>query len=341
MYSNLIDSNDPLKLFSDDIYPLFNDADFQECYSEKGRNGISPAFLALVTLLQWKEGLSDMETAHACDFRIDWKIALHLRIDDVNQFEASTLCRFRRRLIEHEKASLMFDKILNLCIEKGFVKKRGKQRVDATHIVKHINRIATTDLLFRSVMVLLEEFEKKFRSIYEEKIPIDIKERYEKKFSSFGMSKERRGDKQAEIVQDGFILETIAKDGKIKNELEQLQIMLTIFRENIIIREKEVSGKIFIEAEEIQTPKQSIFDPRDSTIQMGVKRKGSWVGAKCQIIETAEPKVAVNFITGVIEEPAHKADQKSHEAIKENNEKYGCIQKRCMSIVTTSAVNLS
>ena len=42
-----------------------------------------------------------------------------------------------------------------------------------------------------------------------------------------------------------------------------------------------------------------------------------------KIIETAEPKGSVNFITGVIEVPAQKADQKSHEAIRENNEKYG------------------
>lgn len=323
VYANLLEASDPMRLFSEHIYPVFKDEDFKECYSEKGRNAISPALLSLVTILQWKENLSDMETAHAFNFRIDWKIALHLKIDAMNQFDASTLCRFRRRLLEHEKASLMFDKILNLCIEKGFVKKRGKQRVDATHIVKHVNRIATTDLLFRSVKALVEEFEKKFLLTYEEKIPIDIKERYEKKFSSFGMSKERRGDKQAEIVQDGFILEAIAKEYKITKELDQLQIMLTIFQENIIIREKEVNGKIFIEAEEIQSPKQSIFDPRDPSIQMGVKRKGSWVGAKCQVIETAEPKGSVNFITGVIEEPAQKADQKSHEAIQENNDKYG------------------
>ena len=86
-----------------------------------------------------------------------------------------------------------------------------------------------------------------------------------------------------EVVQDGFILETIAKEYKIENELAQLQIMLTIFHENIIIKEKEVNGKIFIETEEIQSPKQSLFDPKDPSIQLGVKCKGSWGGAKCQI----------------------------------------------------------
>lgn len=322
-YAQLLEKDNPLKLFSEYIYPAFKDEDFKECYSENGRNGISPALLSLITILQWRENLSDVETLEACNFRLDWKIALHLSMDDINLFDPSTLCRFRRRLMDHEKASLMFDKILNLCIEKGFVKKRGKLRVDATHIIKHINRISTTDLIYRSVKALCEELEHKFEAIYEETVPLDIKERYEKKFSSFGMSKQRRGDKQAELVQDGLMLQAIAKECKIEAELIQLQIMLTVFEENIIIKEKEVNEKIFIETEEIQSPKQSIFDPKDTSIQLGKKGKTTWVGAKCQIIETAESKGSINFIVGVIEEPAQKSDQKSHKAIKENNDKYG------------------
>jgi transposase len=323
MYGPLLDAAEPMRLFAEHIYPAFRDAEFKDCYAAKGRNGISPAFLSLVTILQWRESLSDVETAAACNFRIDWKIALHLRIEDTNLFEASTLCRFRRRLLEQEKASLMFDKILNLCIEKGFVRKRGRQRVDATHIVKHVNRISTTDLLFRSVKSLVEELERKFASIYEDRVPEDIKERYEKTFSSFGFSKQRRGDKQAELVQDGLMLEAIARECGISEELVQLPVMLTVFQENVIIRHKEVGEKIFIEAEEIPTPKQTIFDPKDPSLQLGMKGKTHWVGAKCQITETAGPKGTINFITGVIEEPAQKSDQKSHEALMAQNEKFG------------------
>ena len=322
-YGSLLDAAEPMKLFAEHIYPAFRDNDFRDCYADKGRNGISPAFLALVTILQWRESLSDVETAQACDFRIDWKIALHLRIEDVNLFEASTLCRFRRRLLEHEKASLMFDKILNLCIEKGFVKKRGRQRVDATHIVKHVNRISTTDLLFRSVKALVEELEQKFPDICEDRLPEDIRERYAKTFSSFGMSKQRRGDKQAELIQDGLMLQAIAGECAIADELVQLPVMLTVFQENVIFRQKEVGEKIFIEAEEIEAPKQTIFEPKDPSLQLGIKGKTHWVGAKCQITETAEPKGTINFITGVIEEIAQKSDQKSHDALMAQNEKFG------------------
>jgi len=322
-YGRLLEENDPLKLFSEYIYPEFNDEDFKDCYSDNGRNGISPTLLSLVTILQWRESLSDVEATHACNYRLDWKIALHLTIDEIDLFDPSTLCRFRKRLLENDKASVIFDTILKLCIKKGFVKKRGRQRVDATHIVKYINRVSTTDLLYRSVKALAEEFEKKFNEFFEEEVPADIKERYEKTFSSFGMSKQRRSDKQAEIVQDGLVLQAIAKECKIEADLVQLEIMLTVFKENIVIKEKEVNEKIFIETEEIQSPRQTIFDPKDPSIQLGMKGKTGWVGAKCQIIETAEPKGSINFIVGVLEEPAQKSDQKSHEAIRANNEKYG------------------
>ena len=73
-------NDNPLMIFSKEIYPIFSDDDFKDCYSEIGRNGISPAFLSAVTILQWKEHLSDEETAEACITRLDWKIALHIPI---------------------------------------------------------------------------------------------------------------------------------------------------------------------------------------------------------------------------------------------------------------------
>lgn len=50
------------------------------------------------------------------------------------------------------------------------------QRVDATHVVSHVNRISTTDLLFRTVRCVVEEIEKKedrqAETIFEENVEI-------------------------------------------------------------------------------------------------------------------------------------------------------------------------
>ncbi len=170
----------------------------------------------------------------------------------------------------------------------------------------------------------LEEINKKDASYYEKNIPEDLRERYENKFSSFGMSKDKRADKMPEIVEDGYYIKSILE--KIKREglsdLEQLAIMETVFNENVIVKEKEINNKIFIEVEDIQSPNQTIFNPRDTSLKLGKKSKKSWVGSKCHIVETAD-KGKVNFITGMLYQKANENDQKIHDSLINNNKSKG------------------
>ena len=155
--------DDPMMVFEKEIYPAFKDEDFAKFYSTIGRHAIPPAFLARVTLLQFQEDMSDPEAADACVRRLDWKISLHLALEKNTSFDPSSLCRFRRRLKENEAMSLIFDKTVGIAQEKGFIKKRSKQRIDATHIISHVNRIST-DLLFRAVKCVVEEIEERIAS---------------------------------------------------------------------------------------------------------------------------------------------------------------------------------
>ena len=91
----ILPKDDPMAVFSKEIYPIFSNEDFKDCYSKVGRGAKSPSFLSMVTLLQYREHVSDVEATEACVRRIDWKIALHLPLDAKDMFESSTLCRFR------------------------------------------------------------------------------------------------------------------------------------------------------------------------------------------------------------------------------------------------------
>ena len=72
-----------------------------------------------------------------------------------------------------------------------------------------MNRISTTNLLFRAVKCVVEEIEEKDPEFYEKEIPEHIRERYSKRFSSFRMSKEKGGEKMAEIVVDGLYIKSL------------------------------------------------------------------------------------------------------------------------------------
>ncbi len=60
----------------DALGALFEDAQFTELFAVRGRPAVSPAPLALVSVLQFAEGLSDRQAADAVRGRIDWKYAL-------------------------------------------------------------------------------------------------------------------------------------------------------------------------------------------------------------------------------------------------------------------------
>lgn len=320
-FPDLLPKDDPMMVFAQKVFPSFSDKEFEECYSENGRPAISPSFLACVTLLQFREHMSDTEAAQAVIRRLDWKIALHLPVGQSASFDPSTLVYFRRRLKENGKMRLIFDKTIEIAKSLKLIKKRANQRVDATHVVSHVNRIATTDLLFRAVKCLAEEVEKKAPEFYETELPEYLKERYENRFSSFGMSKEKRADRMAEIVEDGRLLASIIWEDLPERveEFEQLPIMETIFEENVVVTDKTVDDKVVLEVDEITRPKQTIFDPRDTSIQLGRKGKASWVGSKCHIVETAEAG-KINYITNMIYQTAHHHDGAVHELIRDGNE---------------------
>src|SRR5919199_5326379 len=86
----------------DALGELFEDAQFAGLFATRGRPAVSPARLALVTLLQFAEGLSDRAAADAVRSRIDWKYVLGLELTDPG-FDASVLVEFRARLVAHEQ----------------------------------------------------------------------------------------------------------------------------------------------------------------------------------------------------------------------------------------------
>jgi transposase len=72
----------PYLLLRDRLGPVFDDAGFADLYPRRGQPGYTPWRLALVTLLQFREGLSDRQAAEALRARIDWKYLLALDLAD-------------------------------------------------------------------------------------------------------------------------------------------------------------------------------------------------------------------------------------------------------------------
>jgi transposase len=128
---------------ADELDALFTDDAFLALFPTHGQPAQPPWQLALVTILQFAEGLSDRQAANAVRSRIDWKYVLRLELTDPG-FDASVLSEFRGRLLAGSAESLRFDMLLTWCHDRQLVKARGRQRTDSTHIlaaVRALNRI--------------------------------------------------------------------------------------------------------------------------------------------------------------------------------------------------------
>lgn len=85
----------PYLTLRDELGIFYRDEDFSTLFPACGQPAFSPWRLALVTLLQFRENLSDRQAAEAVRARIDWKYLLGLELADPG-FDFSVLCEFRR-----------------------------------------------------------------------------------------------------------------------------------------------------------------------------------------------------------------------------------------------------
>src|SRR4029079_9201091 len=95
--------------------------------------------------------------ADAVRARIDWKYALGLELIDPG-FDSSVLCEFRTRLVAGAAEQRLLDAVLQRCRERGWLKARGRQRTDSTHVlarVRAVNRLECTRETLRHTLNVL------------------------------------------------------------------------------------------------------------------------------------------------------------------------------------------
>ncbi|WP_329372913.1 transposase [Streptomyces sp. NBC_01483] len=146
----------PVMLVRDRLDVLFEDEEFADLYASDGRPGFSPGQLALVSVLQFAEDLSDRAAAQAVRTRIDWKYALGLELEDTG-FDYSLLCDFRARLVEGDAADRMLQVMLKRLTEAGLLKSGGRQRTDARYVLAAVRRLSRLELAGESLRAALEE----------------------------------------------------------------------------------------------------------------------------------------------------------------------------------------
>ena len=124
----------------DKLRTIYEDALFDDLFSKRGQPVQAPWQLALVTLMQFTENLSDRQAADAVRGRIDWKYLLGLELTD-SGFDFSLLCEFRQRLVAGKAEERLLNHLLTHCQEHKLLKTSGKQRTDSTYVLARIRAV--------------------------------------------------------------------------------------------------------------------------------------------------------------------------------------------------------
>lgn len=300
---------------ADALRSFLCDQDFSGLFSSQGQPGVSPLRLALVTILQYIEGLTDRQAADAVRSRIDWKYLLCLELTDQG-FDRSVLSEFRTRLIAQQAESLVFDQLLGWCQHQGWLQARTRQRTDSTHVLAAIRAVTRLECAGETLRAALNALAVVAPAWLQTQSQPEWVERYSERMEDYHLPISTAArEQQAQVYgEDGKRLLDTIFEGNGPDWLRQVPAVETLRR--VWIQQYYVcDNRIAWRTEQgIPTATLMISSPYDLDAHYSKKNTTSWVGYEVHLSETCEPD-AIHLITHVETTAAPTADGDVTEAI--------------------------
>lgn len=275
----------------DELGVFWDDQQFAHLFSHTGQPAEAPWRLALITVMQFAENLTDRQAADAVRGRIDWKYALGLEMEDAG-FHYSVLSEFRTRLLQGEAEQLLLDAMLARFKERKLLKARGRQRTDSTHILASIRTLNRLELVGETLHHALNVLADVAPEWLQAQITPEWFDRYGLRFDNSRLPKDKTKREQLALAigEDGFHLLTQIYAATELPYLRSLVAVQTL--QNVWIQQ-------FYKADDKlhwRTHKQfnlppagvTIASPYDIEARYSNKRGLTWHGYKAHLTETCE-----------------------------------------------------
>lgn len=281
---------------------LFEDADFVALYPKRGQPAFAPWRLALITIMQFLENLSDRQAADAVRSRIDWKYILSLELAD-SGFDFSVLSNFRERLLRDDPQIILLDRVLEMLREKKLLKVRGKQRTDSTHVLAAIRTMNRLELVAETLRATLNELAA-FAPVWLNSIALpEWFSRYHQRIEDTRLprSEKSREEFAVQVGEDGFyLIKLLSEQQSDLLKIEKIQTLQRVWERHYTQNETgEVSWRKNAELPRAAT---AIESPYDAEARHSNKRELSWTGYKVHLSETCDdclPRLITNVQTTV------------------------------------------
>jgi len=292
----------PYMTLRDELGALYNDELFASLFaSPRGRPVESPGCLAVVTVLQFVENLSDRQAADEVRGRIDWKYLLGLELTD-SGFDFTLLSDFRARVLQGGIESQLLTSLLERFRARQLLKSHGRQRTDSTHVlsgIREMNRLESVGETLRSALNILAAVAPDW---LRGQVSPDWFERYDQRFDQWRLPEkptERAGLGQT-IGQDGYhLLQAVYASNTPAwlREIPAVDILRRVWLQQYYVEGDTLRWR---KAEELPPAAQLIVSSYDADARISMKRSTEWTGYKVHVTETCEdslPLVIVNVET--------------------------------------------
>jgi len=294
----------------DELGTIYQDQHFASLFPTRGQPAEAPWRLALVCVFQFIEGLSDRQAADAVRSRIDWKYALGLELTDPG-FDFSVLSEFRARLIAGGVEHQLLDTMLAQFKKRGWLKERGSQRTDSTHVlaaVRVLNRLETVGETLRAALNALAAAAPDW---LREQVDPEWFQRYGRQVEEYRLPKgqEARYKYAAVIGADGSKLLNAVYSAQAPawlREIPAVQILRRVWVQQYMVIEGQIQLR---SAQDLPPAGARIDSPYDPECSYGNKRSATWTGYKAHVTETCDRDPdEMHLITNVETTPAHVTD---------------------------------
>jgi len=298
----------------DTLGTIYTAEAFADLFPTHGQPAEAPWRLALVTVFQFMEHLTDRQAADAVRSRLDWKYALSLELTDPG-FDHTVLSECRSRLVSGNAEQRLLDLLLERCREGGWLKARGRQRTDSTHVlakIRALNRVLCVAQTMVYVLNVLSEVAPEWVRAY---VPAEWVERYGERLEHERLPKEEDERKHYanQVGADGWVLLHVLDASSTADWLKTLPAVTTlrtIWEQQFEPLDQGGQWRV----EPALPAAQLINSPYDLDARYGKKRTTLWVGYKVHFTQTCDED-APQLITHVQTTPAPLSDEGMLSAI--------------------------
>src|SRR5215210_5697062 len=304
---------------------IYDDEDFAELFEARGRPAIAPWRLALVTVMQFSEGLSDRQAAEAVRARIYWKYALGLRLTDPG-FDFSVLSEFRFRLPEGGKERLLLEKLLEGCKERGYLKARGRQRTDSTHVLGALRVLSKWERTAETLRAALNAVASAAPEWLTEHADPEWFERYGRRIEDQRLpkGKEPREEYLKTVGADGMRLLAYLDAPyapRSLGKLSEVEALRQVWEQNYEMSDGRIR---VLDPKEMPEGARRIESPYEMEARYSTKRSMGWVGYKVHLTESCDEGLP-HLITDVHTTAATATDVKQLGAIQDGLARNGLL----------------